>query len=327
MVSGRIGWGQFLQVLARSGRVPERLQEEHRMRSTCGLRLAMSLFVAAGGAVLAQTVKEEPATTASASAAKGKVVFLAPFGNETAEDQYEPAAAGMGDLVGAFLAEQKNIRVVERQRLGLLLKEQESSLRGLTGEKYAVAAGKILGANTVMTGRLYLADRKLSVTVKALDIESARVIGAADQGCRPEYMIETALQLARMLGKQMELPLPDIDPAKIDASPAVGLHFGKALGCYYAGNMNAAIMHFMRTVDLDPNYTEAHYWSGLSYYRLKENEHAAIDLEKYLKDAPNGKYATKAKEVVAECRKGPAVPRHELRAKEPPSPAGKEGKP
>ena len=235
---------------------------------------------------------------APAKAAGKRTIFIAPFENASGQDQYDPAAAGMGDLVGVFLAEQENIDVAERQQLRLLEAEQERSLLGLTGEKYAIAAGRILKADTVLAGRMFLIQNKLTVNVKALEIETARVVATEQLSCRPEYMIEAALQLASKLAKQMKMPLPPIDMKEIDKSPAAGLHFAKGLSSYYAGNMNDALMHLMRTVDLDPNFVESHYWSAMCYYRLKEYRHAAIDFERFLKDDPKSGRAVEAKKLL-----------------------------
>ena len=231
-----------------------------------------------------------------------RTVFAVPLENETGEEQYDPAAAGLGDLVAVLLAQQENVTVVERQRLLALTEEQARSLKGLTGQKYAVAAGKLLKADTVLTGRLFLVQDKLTVSLQAIDIPTERVVAADQMAFRPVDIMETALQLARKLSTQMAVPLPEIDLTEIDSSPVASLHFAKALSHYYAGNMDAAIMQFMRTMDLDPDYTEAHLWCGMSHQRLGEHAHAAIEWEKYLKRHPDSDRADAVKKLLAEAK-------------------------
>ncbi|MCX5683953.1 MAG: hypothetical protein NT049_09745 [Planctomycetota bacterium] len=246
------------------------------------------------------------------TASARRTVFTAPFENETREEQYDPAAAGMGDLVGVLMAERENVRVVERQRLDALTDEQARSLKGLTGDAFAVKAGKLFKADTVVTGRLFLVGGKMTASAKAIDIATERVAASDQVSGRPEDIFEVALQLAGKLAKQMEWPLPQIDLAQIDKSPVAGLHFAKALSHYYAGNMDEAVMQFMRTIDLDPNYTEVHYWTGLCYEKLAEPAHAAIDFAAYLKEHPQGKYAADAAKRLAQAKQkadAEAVPR------------------
>ncbi len=231
-----------------------------------------------------------------------RTFFAAPMENETGQKQYEPVAAGLTDLVSVLLAQERNVTVVERQKLEELTREQALSLKGLTAQEYAVQAGKLLEADTVLTGRLFLLDRKLTVSMKALEISTARVVAADQISCRPEYLMEAALQLARKLAGQMAMPLPEIDLKAIDASPIAGLHFAQALSHYYAGDMDAAIMQLMRTIDLDPDYTEVHYWIGMCHYRLGEWPHAVIEWEKLIKRRPKSDLAKAIKDLLAEAK-------------------------
>lgn len=244
-----------------------------------------------------------PATSPTSRPAVMRTAFTVGFENATGQDQYQPAAFGLADMVVVLLAEQEHIAAVERQQLSVITGEQANSLKGLVGQAYAVQAGKLMHADTVIVGRLYLVDGKLTVMVQALDIATARAVAAEEMACRPEDLVESALQLARSLGKQMALPLPDIDLTQIDASPAASLHFAKALGHYYAGNMDAAIMQFMRTVDLDPDYCEAHYWAGMAYLRLGEDAHAVIEWQAFLKAEPEGPYSQPVRALLADARR------------------------
>jgi hypothetical protein len=89
--------------------------------------------------------------------------------------------------------------VVEREKLEALTAEQAKTLKGLTGEQYAVSAGKLVQADTVLTGRLFLVQDKLTISVKAIDLASARVVASDQLSCRSEDLPETSLQFARNL--------------------------------------------------------------------------------------------------------------------------------
>ena len=49
------------------------------------------------------------------------------------------------------------------------------------------------------------------VSAQVLEIKTARIVAASEFACRPETMMESALQMARALAKQMAAPLPEID--------------------------------------------------------------------------------------------------------------------
>ena len=245
-----------------------------------------------------------------------RTIFAAPCENATGKDEFEATAAAVSDLVAVMLAQQDKIAVVERQQLASLTAEQAKSLAGLTGQDYSVKAGKLLKADTVMAGRLFVvkdggAD-KLTVSVQVIDIASERVAAAGQAACRPDDLVEAAMQVATKLGEQMKLPLPPIDPTKIDKSPIASLHFAKGLSSYHGGNMDLAILGFMRAVDADPDYAEARYWMGMAYHRLGEHAHAAIEWREFIRRQPNSKLAGEARKLLAEAEqqdKASTVPR------------------
>ena len=265
--------------------------------------LVLAGLVALALAARAQAAEDAATGAPAAAEPQNRTIFAAPFDNETGQEQYDPAGAGLGDLVAVLLAEQEHVTVVERQRLLALAEEQARSLKGLTGQPYALQAGKLLKADTVLVGRLYLVEGKLTVHAQAVDIATERVLAADELACRPEDLPEAALQLARRLAKQMAMPLPEIDLKQIDTSPIASLHFAKALSHYYAGNLDEAVMQFMRTMDLDPDYTEAHFWMGVCYQRLDEPEHAVIEWQAYLERDPNSKRAEAVRKLLAEAQK------------------------
>ena len=287
-----------------------------RQFTAASVILALTSVICTAGPTTTPAAEGKAATTRPVR----RTVFAAPFENATGQEQYDPAAAGMGDLVAVLLAQHPQVRVVERQELMVMAEEKARSLKGLTAKDYALRAGKLLKADTIITGRMFLIKDKLTVSVQALDIATARVIAADQLSCRPTYLLEASLQAARKLARQMAMPLPKIDLKKIDKSPIASLHFAKALSHYYAGNMDAAIMQFMRTLDLDPDFVDAHYFSGLCYQRLGEDPHAIIEWDKFLKRLPKSERAKKVSKLLAEAKeREKESPVERLGAKLPPT--------
>ncbi|MCG3180439.1 MAG: hypothetical protein BIFFINMI_02800 [Phycisphaerae bacterium] len=241
-----------------------------------------------------------------------RTLFAAPCENVTGQAQYDDVAAGLGDLTAVLLSRQDQITVVERQRLAALSTEQSHGLLGLTGERYAAQAGRLLAADTVLTGRLFLNGGKLIVSMQAIDVASERVVAAAQAPCAPEDLVGAALAVARRLGEQMALPLPPIDPKQIESAPSAALAFAQGLSRYHAGAMEEAIAHLMETEDLDPDFVEVHYWMGLAFARLGQDDHAIIEWDKFLHRQPDGGMAGKVKKLLAEAterQKNAPIPR------------------
>lgn len=235
-------------------------------------------------------------------ATRSVTLFAAPFENLTGRDEYGPAAAGLGDLVGAVLGRQPRVRIVERQRIRLLTKEQALSLKGLTAQRYAVDAGRMFRADAVFVGRLSMEKEKFVIDVKILEIATSKVMAAAQRQCSADRFIDAATELAGLLVEQLAVPRGPATPERNATTPAASIDFMKGLAHYYAGNLDAAIMQFMRVIDLDPDYEEAIYLSGKAYYRQKQYAHAVIEWERYVAIWTNSARADEVRKALAEAR-------------------------
>lgn len=224
-----------------------------------------------------------------------KVIFAGIFENETGQEIYDPFAASIGDLLAVMLSLQDDVLVVERQRLKELDKEQILSLQGLTGKEHAIQAGRLLDADTVLVGRLFLVHDKLQISTQALNLGLANVVASDQVTCNPAELLEAAYKTSRRLGKQLALRSKDIKIMEIGKLPIASFHFAKGLSHYYSGNMDSAIVEFMRTIDLDPDRIEASYWSGICYYRLGEYKHAIIEWNQFVKRSENSDEEKKQK--------------------------------
>jgi len=90
--------------------------------------------------------------------------------------------------LGRFLAEElsvalsesgKGFEVIDRTHLKSLLKEHQIALTGLIDPKTARKLGKIAGVHVIVTGTITPFGDSIRLAVKALDTETAKIIGAS----------------------------------------------------------------------------------------------------------------------------------------------------
>lgn len=90
--------------------------------------------------------------------------------------------------LGRFLAEEfsvalsesgKGFEVVDRSQLSSILKEQKFSLSGLVDKKTVQKLGAIAGVQCLVTGTLTPFGDSIRITVKVLDVSTAKVIGGS----------------------------------------------------------------------------------------------------------------------------------------------------
>jgi len=83
-------------------------------------------------------------------------------------------------VIDGLIANTVNDRVftaVDRQQLDLIRAEQDFQLSGSVDENLAVSIGKLLGAQTIVSGRIRKLGDHYRMTVRALDVKTAEVQG------------------------------------------------------------------------------------------------------------------------------------------------------
>jgi TolB-like protein len=83
-------------------------------------------------------------------------------------------------VIDEFIANTVNDRVftaVDRQQLDLIRAEHEFQMSGSVDEKLAVSIGKMLSAQTIVSGRVRKMGDRYRMTIRALDVETAQVQG------------------------------------------------------------------------------------------------------------------------------------------------------
>jgi len=232
------------------------------------------------------------------------VLFVAPMSNNTGMGRFDEVAAGMTDVVMVLLARGKQAQVVERRRLRDVLREQKLAPAGLTDRKALLRVGRLLRANRIISGGLILAGgrgakaTRLTATLHVWNTADGRLIGSATHSTAPSGLLELGLALTAKLGRVLEVRLAPIDPSKLDANPLAGLHYMRGLGYFHAANYDRAIMEFFRTTGLDPVHDRAAFHRALCYVRLKEHDHAVIELESFLKTHHDSSLVGRARKLL-----------------------------
>lgn len=231
------------------------------------------------------------------------VICIAPLNNNTGNKQYDALAEGFADILATTLSEQKAVKVVERQRLRELLREQKLSLLGLTDPVTAVKVGKLLKADRIFVGGITKPKETFIINVHAYEIETARLVTSEQIQGKPEEIVSATYNLVNKLCQKLNLQLKPIDPNDIDKNPNASLHFIRGLGFYYSGNFDNAIVEFMKTQDLDSTSDKAGYWMALCFMEVNEYRHALIELEDLLVRFPKSSLRRDTQEKMTICKK------------------------
>jgi len=75
-----------------------------------------------------------------------------------------------------FLVKSKKFRVVDRDSIETILKEQNFQYSGVVNDATAVSIGKFIGASVIITGVIRQRHEQIDFSLKMLDVETAEII-------------------------------------------------------------------------------------------------------------------------------------------------------
>ncbi|NJL32400.1 MAG: hypothetical protein HC898_12730 [Phycisphaerales bacterium] len=112
----------------------------------------------------------------------------------------------------AILSTEPNLRLVERITLQQALQEQSLSLTGLVDTQQAVAVGKLIGAQILINGKVFLMGKKVYITAKLIGVETSLVEGALVRGDIDNPMDELVLQLTQNITQSLQTKASSLIP-------------------------------------------------------------------------------------------------------------------
>lgn len=200
----------------------------------------------------------------------GKTVSILYFDNTRGAEKYQWLRKGLADMLITDLAPVSGIKVVEREALEKIMKEQALALSGAIDEKQALQVGKLLNAEKLISGSYIVTGRKIRVDAKITDMESGQIIGSAKEEGKLRSIFDLKAQLTKQL---LALLVPS---AQSKSSDHETTSF-EALQTYYEGitfldngQIDQAIKKFAQAQELDPLYLKPQKGLLAAYQFLKD---------------------------------------------------------
>jgi TolB-like protein len=197
-------------------------------------------------------------------------VAVLPFVNSAigrATEELAPLSKGIADLMIIELAQNTNIRLVERENINQILAEQNLARDGRVDDATAARVGRLLGARHIVTGS-FVTDRSgtMVITVKSVNVETGRIEYAdMDRGNTDDF-----LSLVSRVGRKTNagLKLPDLTPQARQTSEArtqaqarvpfrAVMMYSRAISAQDAGNRQEALTLFNQVATEFPEFEDA----------------------------------------------------------------------
>lgn len=195
-------------------------------------------------------------------AAQG-TVGVPPFAANGNDTTLTPLAFALAELVSTDLSRSGQVRIVERARLGEVLRELDLAATGRVDSATAPRVGHLVSAQRLVFGSVEsLTDgRTLRLGARIGDVERATVSNAVDARAPLAEILAAEKALVFRLFESLGVTLTPAERAAIEAQPTknIGalLAYGRGVQRYYQGDYRGAAAEFSRASRLDPSFREA----------------------------------------------------------------------
>lgn len=149
------------------------------------------------------------------------------------------------------------LRVLERQNMQTILQEQRLALSGRVDESSAVEIGKMLGVQYVLLGQVTSIPGQLRVDIRAVDVETTRVLSVLKKNDKPEGLLDVVVWVADEFSKELRLTPPSGRPA-VEAIPVrATIEYSRAVDFEDKGDAAKAMEHYQKALDIHPSHADA----------------------------------------------------------------------
>jgi len=239
---------------------------------------ALSLLLATGCAGLrpAPATAARPTTAADsarlqalsdeqvrAGGARRGVIGVPPFASIGRDSTLVPLAYALADLVSTDLSLSKRVTVVERARLGDVLRELDLAASGRVDSATAPRVGRLVSAERLIFGSVEpLPDgRTIRLGARIGDVEKSTVTSAVDARAPLAEILAAEKELVFRLFQSLGITLTPAERAEIEQQPtksvAALLAYGRGVQRTYQGDSKGAAESFREAHRIDRNFRGA----------------------------------------------------------------------
>ena len=199
-----------------------------------------------------------------------EVVSILYFNNTTKIEAHDWLRKGLADMLITDISQVPQIKVVEREALEKILKEQALSLTGAVDENQAVEVGKLLNAKKLIYGSYIVTAKKIRIDAKISDVETGTIAAGIEVTGKIDQIFELEKSLAQKILSKLSLKVPDAikihETSSIDALRT----YYEGVSLFDEGKIKKAKEKFLKAKQLDPLYLKPQKGLEASYQFLKD---------------------------------------------------------
>jgi TolB-like protein len=188
-------------------------------------------------------------------------VAVLPFSASIHDKDLEGLDRALSEMLMTDLSRLQSIQIVERQRLGDVMKEMNLAREGFIDPSTAARIGQGVGARTILTGSFYAKGETLRIDARLIHVESGTLLIAEEITGSVEDPFALEKNLQAKLVEAMGLKLSALEAADISAKPAADAKaaaaYGRAEALIDQGDVDAAKKEAAAALQISPDFKQA----------------------------------------------------------------------
>ncbi|NQT54626.1 MAG: hypothetical protein HQ551_00190 [Desulfobacteraceae bacterium] len=199
-----------------------------------------------------------------------EVVSILYFENTTKAEKHDWLHKGLSDMLITDISQVPQIKVVEREALEKILKEQALSQTGVIDENQAVQVGKLLNAKKLISGSYIVTGKKIRIDAKISDGETGIIAAGIGVTGKIDQIFELEKSLAQKILSKLSLKVPDGIKIRETSSINALRTYYEGVSLFDEGKIKKAKEKFLKAKQLDPLYLKPQKGLEAYYQYLKD---------------------------------------------------------
>ena len=164
----------------------------------------------------------------------------------------------ISDMVLTEFAKSSKIKMVDRGMVDDLLMKQQLLVSGRVSDEAALRAGKLLGAQYIVTGQVTIAGNDVRMDIRIVDPETSSFpMPPFKERGKKDDLLDLVEKMVEGFTKDLKLPnRADVIAAELIPVGA-SLAFSRGLDFEKRGKKDLAKKHFQKALELSPSHADA----------------------------------------------------------------------